>query len=123
MKLRILQSIENENYNFLFSVDADSISSDDADRLAKFGYPDINFGGTFDNQSGVSYTLPDTYYKLPTDFPVKQTFSLVAPFDTNSMTKLALYRSTIEARINDAVVALRALSDTFTGEYVINIAV
>jgi len=119
--LRTYQSIQNDNYVFVFSIDPASISSDDVARINKFGAPIIDFGGSFNNGIGVSYTLPDIYFNLPADFPVQQTFSAVAPFDTNTMVKLALYASTIQTRITSAFTTLRGLTDTFTGETVNNI--
>ena len=121
MKLRTQQSIENQDYVFIFEIDASSISSDDADRIKKFGAPSINFGGDFDDGNGLTFTLPDQYAKLPSEFPVRQIFSLTAPFDTNGLEKFELYRTTVEERISNAIINMRNAADTFTGEYIVNI--
>jgi len=123
MKLRVLQSIENENYIFLFSIDPASISSDDAALFTKYGPPSIDFGGTFTDNTSTNFTLPDAYFDLPTAFPVQQVFTTTgsSPFATNTANRLLVYRTTIESNITSAMTALRALDDTFTGEYIANI--
>lgn len=119
-KLRVLQSINNENFVFTFSIDANSIGDDDFARVKKFGAPSINFGGSFTN--GVqSYTMPDSFFDFPGDFPITITFSGTTPFDTTVQANLDLYRTTMINRITDAITALRELSDGFTGEYIANI--
>ena len=121
MKLRVLQSIQDLSYVFVFSIDPESITDDDNQRIKKFGAPSIDFGGTFDNDAGLTFTLPDEYYTLPFDFPVKKTFSLVAPFDTDAINKFTLYRTTIVGNVTTAITNLRNQADTFTGEFVSNI--
>lgn len=121
MKLRVIQSIKDLDYIFVFNIDPDNISSDDNLRIQKFGQPSINFGGSFDNGNGITFTLPDNFVELPGGFPVKKVFNLVDPFDTDSIIKFTLYRTTIETRVTDAITALRNTADTFTGEYLTNI--
>jgi hypothetical protein len=121
MKLRILQSVENLNYIFVFSIDTDSLSADDLLRIKKFGAPSINFGGSFDDGDGLTFTLPDQYQDLPSGFPIRKSFSLSDPFDTDSLAKFELYRTTIQSRVTTAITDLRGLSDSFTGEFITNI--
>lgn len=116
MKLRVTQSIDNEDYVFVFELE--NISSDDAWRISKYGEPDINFGGSFNNGQGITFTLTDNYRKMPSEFPVRIVFSETAPFDVDTATKLALYRTTLQTTIETAVTSLRDMTDTFTGEYV-----
>ena len=122
MKLRILQSIENGNYVFIFSIVPGSISSNDTDAFQKYGDQLVNFGGTFvDGET--TFVLPNEYHTLPSDFPVKITISATgsSPFVTNTAGRLTAYSTTVTANITDAIAALRALSDTFTGEFIVNI--
>ena len=120
-KLRVIQTIVNDNYNFTFDIDLDSISDDDLSRVKKFGAPSIDFGGAI-SSGGVSYNLPSVYYKFHTDFPVKISFSpTVAPFDSDTMNKLTAYLTIMTTRITAAITTLRAEADTFTGEHLTNI--
>jgi hypothetical protein len=119
-KLRILQTIVNENFNFVFTIDTDSIGDDDFARVKKFGAPSINFGGAFTNGTQ-SYTLPDAFYDFPGDFPVNVSFSGTTPFNTAVEANLDLYRTTMTTRITTAITTLRGLSDGFTGEFITNI--
>ena len=123
MKLRILQSIENENYVFIFDIDPTSISSDDAALFQKYGPQAINFGGTFTDSTPTTFTLPNTYFNLPDAFPVKQVFTVTgtSPFATHTADRLSVYSTAIQTAISTAVTNLRNMSDTFTGEFIVNI--
>jgi len=121
-KLRVFQSIEDNNYVFLFTADQTDISSGDQQLIEKFGEPDINFGGTFTNGSGLTYTLPDERVKIVSGLPYKKVVDITtAPWSTSTSTSLALYRTTIQASWIAAITALRNLSDGFTNEYVSSI--
>ena len=123
MKLRVQQTIVNDNYTFIFSIDQDSISSDDAALFAKYGDQPINFGGSFVDDASATFVLPDIYFNLPSDFPVKQTFTAVSPsvFATNTTNRLLVYRTAINTLISTTITNLRATADTFTGEFITNI--
>ena len=139
MRLLISQSLSNDNYTFIFSIDPTSISSDDAALFSKYGPVPINFGGTataisvyttYDTvtSAGIgsatsSFTLPDIYFNLPTSFPVQQVFTAVAPspFATNTSARLLAYRQYIQAQIYTAVINLRNTTDSFTGQFITNI--
>ena len=118
-KLYVNQSIQDNTYIFTFELKA--ISEADSVLLAKYGEPDVDFGGTF-SEGELSFTTPSNVKALPSDFPVTIRVDVaVTPFDTDTANKLALYRSTMEARIVAAFTALRNTTDGFTGEFVTNI--
>ena len=123
MKLRVLQSIENDNYVFVFDIDPTSIGSDDTALFQKYGPQAINFGGTFTDNASVTFTLPNLYFNLPDAFPVKQVFTATgaSPFATNTANRLSVYSTAIQTAITTAVTTLRDMSDTFTGEFIVNI--
>ena len=118
--LRTKQSIEKGDYTFSFSIDQESISTNDRQALAKFGEPLIDLGGAIVSGQ-ISYTLPNKFVKLISGLPVKVQFSEVAPFDTDTDNKLTAYRTVVQQRFVDAIETLRTTADTFTGEYVTNI--
>ena len=120
-KLRLFQYIENDNYKFVFTFDPDSISETDYQLVKKFGAQSINFGGTFNNGSGISFTLPDEYFNFPTQFPVTRIFNLTTPSQITTVAGLNYYGQAMTTKITDAITALRAMTDTFTGETVTNI--
>ena len=118
--LHTKQLIVDDAYKFVFCLE--QVSEADAILIAKYGEPTVDFGGTFDNGLGVSYTLPDQYFNIVSGFPVTITVDpTVAPFNTNTTTALALYASTMQTRVTGAFTTLRANTDTFSGETLTNI--
>jgi len=121
-KLRLFKSIENDIYVSIFEDDPEALSNQDKDLMQKFGEPEINMGGTFLSSTANEFTLPDSYVKVRSDFPQRVEFdSRAAPFDTNTLTKVNAYNTDITTRFTDAFTTLRALSDTYTGEVVVNV--
>ncbi len=117
-KLRIFQSIENTDYIFLFNVDPATVSSNDKELMAKFGEPEINFGGTF-TSGPLEIILPDEYRKVLSGLPFKKIVTPSAePWVDDTDDKLVLYRTEMITRFTNAMTALRSQGDTFTGEYV-----
>ena len=121
-KVRVYQSIEDTNYVMLFKNDVNDVTTADKSLIEKFGEPEVNCGGDFDDGNGLTYTLPDVYVKIISGLPYRQVFDpTVAPWSTNTANKLTLYRTTMLTRFTSAFTTLRANSDTFTNEYVQNI--
>ena len=122
-KLRDEQIIDNNRYIFLFSIDPKDVSEDDRQRMHKYGEPTVDFGGSFDNGSGLTFTLPSQIVKVVSGLPKKVVFdSTIAPWTgSTGAAALTLYRTTMISRVAAAFTALRAYTDTFTGEYVTNI--
>ena|ERR1035438_5085605 len=135
MKLRILQSIDNDNYNLTFSIDPTSVSSDDSALFAKYGAQPIDFGGTINVYSSYSSTgagiggptdtfvLPDAYFDLPSGFPVQMVFNITSPspFATSTTNRLNAYRLGIQAAVTASITTLRGYTDNFSGEFIANI--
>ena len=118
--LRVKQQIVNNADQFVFSIE--SISESDQQLISQFGELTIDFGGSFNNGSGLSFTLPNNTFKLPSQFPVVITADpTTAPFSVSTDTSLALYRTTISTRVTSAFTALRANDSTFIGEFVTNL--
>jgi hypothetical protein len=68
------------------------------------------------------YELPDKYIRIRSDLPFVQEFdSRAGMFSTNTKIKAEAFETTFIERYTAAVLALRAMSDTFTGESIINI--
>lgn len=145
MKLLTQQSILNDNYVFVFSIDTNSISSDDVVLFQKHGTQIVNFGATtgtdyapdtisvyssYDpvTSEGVAsatdtFHLSDSFTQFPTCFPVRQSFTAIdpSPFVTNTAARLIAYRKYIEAQVYAIVMGLRNAPDTFTGSFITNI--
>ena len=121
-KLRIFQSIDKNDYNILFTNDTWDISTSDKDLIEKFGEPEVNFGGDFDNGAGITFTIPDEFVKVVSGLPYKRIVDItIAPWDTDTAAKLELYRTTMTTRVTSAFTTLRSKADTFTNEYVTTI--
>lgn len=75
-----------------------------------FGEPLIECGGDFDDGDGLTFSLPSDARRFPSQFPVKQLFSLSDEADAND--RAVLYRTTIETRL---VTARDAQTQKITG--------
>lgn len=118
-KLRVFQSIEDNDYIMQFINDPADVSSSDKQMIEQFGEPEVDFGGSFDNGSSVSFTLPDLYVKVISGLPYKLVADpTTVPWDTDTQTKLALYRTTMQTRFATAFSTLRNNADNYTNEYV-----
>jgi hypothetical protein len=62
-----------------------------------FGEPLVDCGGSFDNDAGCAYTLPTDQRLFPSQFPVKQIFSLVDFGD--AAIRANLYYTTLQTRL------------------------
>jgi len=120
--LRVYQKIDNDVWSLTFVNDPLALSDTDKNLMKKFGEPEIEMGDVYLDGTGNEFTLPTKKAKIRSDFPYTQEFdSTSAPFDTNTQVKVEAYRDDIVDRFNDALVALRAIPDTFTGEKVYTI--
>jgi hypothetical protein len=123
--LRIKRSIENDIWKITFSLDLAALPESDKELMRKFGEPTINVGGTFDDTSypvTFTYTLPDKFILIRTDMPYTQSFDSKSPdFSTATQAKALLYEQTFVTRYQAAFVALRTLTDTFSGERVVTL--
>ncbi len=115
--LRVYQTIENDVWKLTFVNDPDHLSDTDRKLMQKFGEPEIQIGGVYLDGDPNEFTLPEKTARIRRDFPLTVTFdSLSEPFDTATQIKVEAYRDDIVDRFTDALVALRATPDTFTGE-------
>ncbi len=120
--LKITRSISNDIWKISFSVDNERFSESDKELIAKFGEPTLNAGGTFLEDTENSYTLANKYIRIKTDLPFVQTFDSTSdPFDTNTQIKAQAYQDAFVDRYTQALSDLRTQSDTFTGEYLVNL--
>jgi hypothetical protein len=122
--LKIKRSIENDIWRINFSLDTVTLSEYDKELMRKFGEPQINIGGTYDSESvnAWSYTLEDKYLRIRTDLPFTQEFDSKSPdYADYTQEKALIFQSSFVAKYNDAFTAMRASSDTFTGEFLENI--
>ena len=101
---------------FIVTVVTDDWSEADKQLMQRFGEPVINVGGAFSGGTSptVEFTLPDSSQRIMTASP------FTARFDSRdnaaAETMAVIWRDEIRDRIVDAVTALRATEDTFTGE-------
>lgn len=121
-QVKVVQYIDNDVFNVRFEIDRTQVSQDDKNRMAKFGEPAIQVGGTFLESTPNEFTLPTQTIKLISGFPFLKGFdSTTEPFDTATKTKVEAYRDEIVDRISTAFDTLRDEVDTFTGEHLFNI--
>ena len=120
--LRIKRYINNYIWNLTFTLDIEKLAESDKDLMRKFGEPEINIGGVFLPDTSDSFTLPDKYLKVRSDFPYTQQFdSKTATFGTNTQVKVVAFQEDFVGKYTSAFIALRENADTFTGEFIENI--
>jgi hypothetical protein len=121
--LRIKKYIENDIWKITFSLDTASLPESDKDLMRKFGEPTINVGGTFvDEDQTFSYTLPDKFLRVRTDLPYTQEFDSKSPdFELDTSSKALAYETAFVSNYQAAFAILRSMTDTFTGERVVNV--
>ena len=87
----------------------------ESDAFLKFGEPQVQIGGTF-TQGELTFDLPADARALPSQFPIKQSFSLDDNEDAGA--RATLFRNTMETRLVAARDAKLALSPGVTGHFV-----
>lgn len=115
--LRVYQKQDNDVWKLTFVNDPLELSDTDKKKMRQFGEPEIALGGVYLASTGNEFTLPTKTGRIRSDFPFTQEFdSTAAPFDTNTQIKVEAYRDVIVSRFTSALITLRAITDTFTGE-------
>ena len=118
--LLVNKSIVNGVYIDTFTLDVSTLSDNDKQLLAKHGEPVINAGGAY-GSGGDAYTLPDEYIKIVSGLPFTQKFDPAnSTFTTHTQTKAEAYITGFLATYQAALAALRALTDTFSGQQLVN---
>jgi hypothetical protein len=85
-------------------------------KIAKFGNPTVNVGGTFDG-----FVLPNSIKRIPTDFPYLQSF------DGNDLglevakARALVYYDEMKIRIRNTMNQFKAIPDNFDDEEVLTV--
>lgn len=98
MQLRVILNLIDEQYHSQLSVE--SLTAEEQQALSQFGPWLVDLGGEFDDQQGLTFTLPHTNRQLPQQFPVKRLFDLKDDQDANA--RAVLWLETLITRITDA---------------------
>ena len=115
--LRVYQAVNNDVWKLTFVNDPMELSDTDKRKMRQFGEPEIEMGGVYLADTDNEFILPTRKARIRSDFPFAQEFdSLSTPFDTATQTKIEAYRDAIVTRFTSALIAVRAITDTFTGE-------
>ena len=121
--MKIDSSVDVVANVYLANVAVQSVTPVEQEALDQFGEPVVDVGGSFSGSltrpgagspTAVTYTLPSKLYRLPTNFPVQQAFSLDDSASSDVMAEV--YRTTIIARISSAKTTLLAKTAPFVGE-------
>lgn len=104
MDLRETISLINNQYHT--SVVVESLTAEEQGAISKFGQWLIDLGSDFDDQQGLTFSLPQKIRFFPLQFPVKQLFDRQDYADAND--RAGLWLSTVVDRINNARTAALA---------------
>lgn len=110
MKITIFKYIENDV--FKSKIVASDYSQSELEKMAAFGEPEINLGGSFTGPP--AFTIPDTYARIKTGIP------FMGQFDTRDYAdaedRANVWTNEVVIRLKSAISALRAETDAYTGE-------
>jgi len=112
MKITVVKYIEGD----VFKVDirATDYSQVELEKMASFGEPEINLGGTFVGPP--PYTLADSYAKIKTGVPFLAAFDVRDHADAED--RADVWAAAIVVRLKAEITTLRATIDSYTGETV-----
>lgn len=107
--------------NLTITITAVSVSSTGADgTITTFTFSGGGSLGPVVNPN--EYSLPDKYVRIRSDLPYVQEFeSRSGVFATNTKIKAEAFEEAFIEKYTAAVLTLRAMHDTFTGESIVNI--
>lgn len=115
MKIRIFSTVDNDVYKV--TMYTEDWSEGDLKLMQLFAEPEIDLGGSFTGPP--AYELPSELVRIKTGSPFSQSFDARDHADADE--RAVVWDEAIQAKIQAAVAALRALQDTFTGEEVVNV--
>lgn len=112
MKAVFNKTLANNVYTVELSIT--EVETTDTDLFADFGEPMIDIGGEVKSGATILATLPSQFRKVTTQMPVIMRFADSA-YANNAKAVAEAWITTIEARINTVITALRTKNDDFTG--------
>jgi len=115
MKIRKYSTLADDIYKI--SLYTEDWSEADKNLIAKFGEPEIDLGGDFTGPP--AFTLSTNLVRIMSESPFTQSFDGRDYADADD--RAVVWKDEVSLRIVSAVTALRALSDSFSGEEVENV--
>jgi hypothetical protein len=110
----------SSNYEVEIDLAPDGLTPVEEAAITNFGEPVIPTGGTFTRASpALTFTLPESDRKFPSQFPVKASFDIADNADANA--RAVLFRDKILERLTTHVRAVRTLAAGTTGKDITNI--
>ena len=117
MKIRTFKKLDNQVYRV--SIYTEDWSQSDIQLMTKFAEPEINVGGEFGDSSPADFELDDNYVRIKSESPFAVAFDGRDYEDAQA--RADTWADTIVVRIEAAIAALRAQSDGFTTEEVVEV--
>lgn len=130
MELKTDIKLVNNIYHAVVGLGDNGLTSAETEAINSFGAPYVSCGGEFGTTGTTGSTGTNTYFTLdsndklfPTNFPIKQTFSLADyPEGTTAppaaSKRANTWRNAIVDRVTAAVIAKRAVSSLYIGQTV-----
>ena len=115
MKIRTFYKLDDDRYNV--RIITEDWSERDQQLMEKFGEPEINLGGIFGDSP--IFTLDDNLVRIMSDSPFLESFDFRDY--SNAQWRAETWAMEISHRITQTLIFLRAQSDTFTHENVVEV--
>jgi hypothetical protein len=119
MEIKSVIRLSNSLYHTEVSLSDNGLTPVETEAINNFGAPSVECGGNFGATGTTGATGTNTYFSLPvnarffpTNFPVKQSFSLLdypvgTTYPPNAAQRADIWRDTIVTRLTAAVIAKR----------------
>lgn len=106
-------------YNVTIDLASGGFTPVEAEAVYQHGEPSVACGGEFTDGDDLTFELSASDKKFPSQFPVKQRFSLEDYEDAAA--RATVWRDTIKTRLDTAITTLRNISVGAVGEEIDNI--
>jgi hypothetical protein len=120
MEIKSTIRLVNDLYHSEISLNDNGLTPVEIEAINNFGAPSVECGGSFGTTGTTGATGTNTYFYLPanpkffpTNFPIKQSFSLLdypvgTTYPPNAAQRADLWRDTIVTRTTSAMIEQRA---------------
>jgi hypothetical protein len=116
VRIDLINNVYHVQVGLTDSASGKPLTPVEAEAFQRFGEPLVQIGGTF-TAGELSFTLPADARRLPSQFPVKQAFSL-DDYPDDAGDRATAFRNTMETRLIAARDAALAETPGVTGHFV-----
>ena len=115
MELRVIKVTTNNSYRVTLKT---TMNDTETAKVARFGPPTVEIGGTFDGGTFDDFTLPTQQKRIPSEFPVVQSFDGTELGQDVAKTRANIWANEMKIRVQNSITEFKALPDDFDDDRV-----